>query len=375
MQSLYRESQNALSKEILFTEKTVVPEIPGVEQAYLGLLPASQFLKLVENENEEVLTALFYDNVRHWQDWNPVNSEIRETLSNPADAVYFPLLNNGVTIVARQIRLTGNRCMLQDYQVVNGCQTSYVLHESRAGLNDQVMIPVRLIATQDEAIKNKIIKATNRQTQVTDDQFFALTNFPKKLEAFFPSFLGSKTLYYERRSRQYNGVPGIEKVRVINMTALVRAFAAIFLRIPHRTTRNYKTLLRSVGGEIFNRDHQLEPYYVAGYSHYRLEYLFRNQLLPSELKPARYHLLLAHRLLALNEPQPRMNSHEMSRQCEVLMEGLWNDDQSRILFETAAGLVRDVAAGNLHRDNIRTEPFTQKLLRALGVQPERPRTE
>lgn len=369
LQSLYRESQNALSREIVFIDKTVIPEIPGVEQAYLGLLPAPQFLKLVENENEEVLTALFYDNVRHWQEWNPVNSEIRETLATPAEAVYFPLLNNGVTIVARQIRLTGNRCFLQDYQVVNGCQTSYVLHENRVGLDEHVVIPVRLIATRDETIKNKIIKATNRQTQVTDDQFFALTEFPKKLEAYFPSFKDSKTLYYERRSRQYNGDNTIEKVRVINMTALVRSFAAIFLQIPHRTTRNYKALLRSIGTDIFNREHRLEPYYVAGYAHYRLEYLFRNQVLPSELKPARYHLLMVYKILASNEKQPPMNSHEMARQCLELMDGLWNDDSSRILFEKAAEIVRNEAAGNLHRDNIRTEPYTQKLLQALKVQP------
>jgi hypothetical protein len=40
----------------------------------LGLLPASEFLKLVENESAEIRSAIFYDNVRHWQEWNPVNT-------------------------------------------------------------------------------------------------------------------------------------------------------------------------------------------------------------------------------------------------------------------------------------------------------------
>ncbi|MGP8049797.1 MAG: AIPR family protein [Desulfobaccales bacterium] len=365
LQRLYRESQNAIAAEVLFSERTVIPDIPGVEQAYLGLLSAPQFLRLVENDNEEVLTSLFYDNVRHWQEWNPVNSEMRDTLSSPEGARYFPLLNNGVTIVARRIQPTGNKFLLEDYQVVNGCQTSYVLHECRAGLGENVMVPVRLIATQDDNIKNAIIKATNRQTQVTEDQLFALSDFPKKLEAYFPTFDGRKKLYYERRSRQYNGVAGIEKVRVINMTALVRAFAAIFLKAPHRTTRNYKALLRSVGKDIFNKDHRLEPYYVAAFAHYRLEFLFRNQSLPAELKPARYHLLLTYRILVGGERLPPMNSREMARYCNILMESLWDDDALRAVFANAETHVRAVAAGNLHRDNIRTEPFTEALLQRL----------
>jgi len=115
LQRLFREVQNAISTEIVFSERTVIPEMPGVEQAYLGLLPAIEFLKLIENDNHEVLASLFYDNVRHWQEWNPVNSEIRDTLGNANMAVYFPLFNNGVTIVAKRVRPTGNKFLLEDY--------------------------------------------------------------------------------------------------------------------------------------------------------------------------------------------------------------------------------------------------------------------
>jgi len=91
LQRLYRESQNAVATEIVFAQRTVIPEIPGVEQAYLGLLPASQFLKIVENDNSEVLTSIFYDNVRHWQDWNPVNTEMRGNSRRCGGQPLFPL--------------------------------------------------------------------------------------------------------------------------------------------------------------------------------------------------------------------------------------------------------------------------------------------
>ncbi|MDY6839424.1 MAG: AIPR family protein [Thermodesulfobacteriota bacterium] len=360
LQGLYRHSKNAICTEITFTDRTVLPDLPGVEQAYIGVLPAREFMKLIENENQEVLTTLFYDNVRHWQEWNPVNKEMKETLDDPERRIYFPLMNNGVTIVAKRVAPTANKFVVEDYTVVNGCQTSYVLHEKGNELDD-VAVPIRLIATEDVDIRNAIIKATNRQTQVTEDQLFALSDFPKNLEAFFPTFVGRKKLYYERRSRQYNAVDGIEKVRVLDMRALVRAFASMFLEMPHRTTKNYKALLKTVGTDIFNPSHRLEPYYVAGYAHYRLEFLFRNQQMAAELKAARYHLLFASRLLYSTDPLPTMNSHEMRRYGEGLMEVLWDDARAKALFEEAEACVRAVAAGNLHRDNIRTEPFTAAL--------------
>jgi hypothetical protein len=255
--------------------------MPDVEQAYLGLLPATEFLRLIENDNQEVLASLFYDNVRHWQEWNPVNSKIRDTLAKLNMSVYFPLFNNGVTIVAKRILPTGNKFLLEDYQIVNGCQTSFVLHESRDAVNEKVIVPVRLIATQDDNIRNAIIKATNRQTQVTEDQLFALSDFPKKLEAFFPTYKGKRKLYYERRSRQYSGATEVEKVRVVNMTALVRAFASMFLAIPHTTTRNYKALLKTMGTDIFHKDYCLEPYYASAYAHWRtVGELFRSSVAP-----------------------------------------------------------------------------------------------
>jgi hypothetical protein len=193
LQALYRKARNAISTQITFVDKAVVPEIPGVEQAYVGVLPAPEFIRLIENDNEDVLASLFYDNVRHWQEWNSVNSEMRETINDEEKQLLFPLLNNGVTIVARRVQATGNRFLLEDYQVVNGCQTSYVLHESRESLSDKVYVPVRIIATGDQEIRNSIIKATNRQTAVAEDQLFAMTEFPKKLELYFPTFDGKKS--------------------------------------------------------------------------------------------------------------------------------------------------------------------------------------
>jgi hypothetical protein len=365
LQEFYRQSRNAISREIVFSERVVLPDLPGVEQAYIGVLPVREFMKLVLSNNNEILTSILYDNVRHWQDWNTVNSEMRSTLQDERQQMYFPLLNNGITVVARRVNATGNRMLVEDYQIVNGCQTTFVLHDSADVVTEDVYVPLRLIATTDPDIRDSVIKSTNSQTQISEDQLIALSEFPKKLEAFFLTYPDRSQLYYERRSRQYAAAEGIEKVRIIEMRTMIRSFAAICLDIPHRTTRNYKGLLRSVGTDIFHPDHRLEPYYAAAYAYYRLDWLFRNQVISAELKPARYHLMLAARLIHSNSRLAPLNSYAVTKWATEFCEVLWDDARSRQLFQRAAEEVKEAAEGNLHRDNIRTEPFTESLKRRL----------
>lgn len=361
IQRLYNQAKNAVSREFTFSERTVIPEIPGVSEAYLGLIPVPELISILKDENGEITKSLFYDNVRDFQDYNPVNTEIRQTLESDVQKTRFALMNNGVTIIARTLRATGNRFYVEDFQIVNGCQTSHVLFDQRDSLDPTIMVPFRLIATQDESVTASIIKATNRQTEVKEEHLLALSDFGKKLEQFFQTFPNGKRLFYERRSRQFNSVSGIEKTRIVTPANLIRAYAAMFLEEPHRTTRNYAALLDRVGKDIFGPDHRLEPYYVAAFALYRLEYFFRSQTLDAKYKPARYHILLAFRLLVSPLPLPRPNSHEMERYCETIQESLWDVETADKLFVKASAAVDAVAKGNFDRDFIRTQPFTEAL--------------
>ena len=229
IQKFYNQTKNAVSRDFTFAERTVVPEIPGVKEAYLGLLPVNEFLSLLDDGTGSILKGIFYDNVRDWQEYNPINSEIKTSLESSVQRARFALMNNGVTIIAKTLRATGNRFHIEDYQIVNGCQTSHVLFDNRSLLDETVVIPLRLIATEDEEVTASIVKATNRQTEVKEEQLIALSDFQKKLEAYFLTFEPNQRLFYERRSRQYNSVSGIEKTRIVTPPSLIRAFASCFL--------------------------------------------------------------------------------------------------------------------------------------------------
>jgi len=364
IQKLYNQMRNAISREFTFADKTVVPELPGIKEAYLGIIPAKEFIPLIEDDGGEMLRSIFYDNVRDWQDYNAVNDGIRATLQSAAARSRFVLMNNGITIITKKLLPTGNKFTIEDYQIVNGCQTSHVLWKNREFIDDSVMIPLRLIATEDEEVIGAIIKATNQQTEVKQEQLLAFSDFQKKLEAYFLSFELGRRLYYERRSRQFANV-NVEKTRIVTPASLIRAYASMFLDEPHRTTRNYKTLLDKIGDSIFGSDHRLHAYYAAAVAHYRLEYLFRNQFLDAKYKPARYHILLALRIMAVPQKPAKPNSHEMDRYADKLLTILWDTTAAETAFRGAAEVVDQVANGNFHRDHIRTQPFTDSLKKEL----------
>jgi hypothetical protein len=273
-------------------------------------------------------------------------------------------MNNGVTVIAKTLRATGNRFHIEDYQIVNGCQTSHVLFDNRALLDESALIPVRLIATQDEDVIAAVIKATNRQTQVKEEQLLALNDFQKKLESYFETFPDARRLYYERRSRQYNTAAGVEKTRIVTLPHLIRAYAAVVLEEPHRTTRNFKALLERVGTAIFGAEHRLEPYYMSAAALYRIDYLFRTGAIPAQYKPARHRIMLAARLLQSPDRWPLPNSRDAARRADEYAALLWDQTQADALMTRAIQKVDEIAQGNLHRDNIRTQPFTEGLIRA-----------
>ena len=182
LKSTYRELNHKIIREIQFDKHTILPQIGGVQEAYIGIVPCVEYLKLLTNEDGSLNRRLFYDNVRDFQGNNPVNREIEATIKDGTTRDRFALLNNGVTIVARDINKVGAKFKIVDFQIVNGCQTSHILYNNRAYLSSQAHLPLKLIVTTDVDVTNQIIQGTNRQTEVKLEAFESLAPFQKKLE-------------------------------------------------------------------------------------------------------------------------------------------------------------------------------------------------
>jgi hypothetical protein len=335
----------------------VIEGIEGVSEAHIGYVGASEFLKLACDDEGKVIPSLFYDNVRDWEGYNKINHRIRNTLESPHKD-RFVLLNNGVTIIAETLLLTGNKCQIGNYQIVNGCQTTNVLSDNQNLLTDNVRVPVRVICTADAAIKEAIIEATNSQTEVKQGQFFALKAFARQLEDYFRTgFDNDKALFYERRAHQYDS-QNVPQSRIVTHSNLVRAMGAMFLKEPHRTTRNYKSLADQLGERFFCSGDKPEPYYVAAYAAYRLNPIIKAQ---KQYRPGFYHILLAASLAMEPQLPAQLNSNKMSQAAGEMMKSLWEDADK--ILQSAITTVDKIAGGNWDRDHIRTQQLTEDILK------------
>ncbi len=187
----------------------------------------------------------------------------------------------------------------------------------------------------------------------------------KQLEMYFATMREDRRLHLERRSRQY-ARSTVERTRVIPFHSVVRSFASIVLEEPHRATRNYGQVLARIPEDIFNEAHRPAVYFAAASSLYRAEFLFRNAVLERKFTPAKYHLLLASRLLLAPATPTHLNGREADAWAAQLIDAYWDQGRAEQIFLSAAADIEELAEGDFSRDKIRTLQFTEQVLGHYG---------
>ena len=362
IQRLYHETKNKLSSTINFQSRITLPDIDGVKESYLGVLPFQEYIKLIQDENSTI-HSIFDDNVRDFQGENIVNKKIKGTLEDQKFDL-FCVLNNGVTIVASALTPAANRFTIRDYQVVNGCQTSHVLHDCQniEGI-ENVYVPIKIVITESDEVKTAITLATNSQTEVKTEQLEALNIFQKKLELYYNAEAKSFPLYYERRSQQYNSDASIKKTQIISIPIQIKAFASMFLDSPHLVSGYYGTLVKRFKGQIFNEEHKYSSYYVSSLAYYRIEQFFRSGDLKVEYKKARFHFLYILRLLGIGQDLPQFNSNNIESKCEQFKKILTDENQALNTFRVVQEIF-EVSGLDLDKKQYKSESETEMLLLA-----------
>jgi hypothetical protein len=368
----WSKKNNANEVEIQLEKQVNLPKMPGVDQAILGVISVSELLKLIQDSDRSLDERVFYDNVRGFKgDGNPVNRQIMETLRS-ADRSLLPVLNNGVTVVAAKYwPKPGDAVAVTGFQIVNGCQTSHCLYLSQEVMGEainSVYVPIRLVVTSDEDVATRIIKATNSQTAVQENDLIALTKFQRRLEDFYSIDQADVKLRYERRSGQFYD-KDVTKTRVVAISDQMRAISAAFLDTPHSAARYPSSLFQEVGESIFRDEHRLLPYVASAFAAYKIDTAFRTRNLDSKFKPARYHILMALKYRILGEHSAPLNSSKVDDQSLKLIAALKGAEQAELLRTTAKCVV-DSADGRLPSpDRLKRQQFTQELIAFLLNNP------
>jgi len=146
---------------------------PSLERVLYLTLSAREYV----NECKKYEMELFRYNPRLYLGSNKVNQRIAQTVADPTQRPYFHLLNNGITAVCKKFDVVdagsaGFVVNVEDFQVVNGCQTTITLLRNSANLiKDDCSVDVKII--QSEGLRNLISEATNTQTAIFAEDAFS----------------------------------------------------------------------------------------------------------------------------------------------------------------------------------------------------------
>lgn len=306
IQTLYRKSKSKLRASFRFEKRITMYSINENEVGYSGILPFKEYRKLILEDNGAI-KPVFEDNIR---DYLGLNQEVNKNISQTIQAGNinaFSMMNNGITVVTSSILISGDNASIEDYQIVNGCQTSNILINNIETQNiDELIIPVRIIATKDENLKNEITKATNSQTAIKKEQLEALSTFQKNLEEYYKTFSGPDALVYERRTGQFRD-SDIQRNRIITIPIQIKTVAAMFLNEPSAVSGQYGTVAKRVGDKIFKSRDKYIMYYVSALALYRIDGLIKTNKINKKYRRSRYHAMMLFRIVVSNMDLPRFN--------------------------------------------------------------------
>ncbi len=234
------------------------PKIMASGEGYVCLVPLKNFFDFISDNEKELLRHIFESNVRDYQGNVKVNKDIHETLVGTGKEEFW-WLNNGVTILASDVyAATGEKLIISDPQIVNGLQTSRVVHtyfRESGKEKDSRSILVRVVKTQDQAARDRIIKATNSQTSIPDAWLHATEELHRRIEDYFVSH----GLYYDRRKNFYKN-QGKPASKIVTIPRLAQAVTAIYLQKPDDARARPSTVLRKTYTEVFHRHHPPDMY-------------------------------------------------------------------------------------------------------------------
>lgn len=232
------------------------------EGSYLGIANLSDYLSFVRDENGDLRAEMFESNVRDYEGSNLVNRSIQQTLAKSTDAEFW-WQNNGVTILCRRVNAPNQVLTIEQPLIVNGLQTTHVLHQADKDgrLHDSRKtegVLVRIIESDDDAVRDQVIAGTNRQTKVDGAALFATDDLQVDIERFFVA----QDWYYERRKNRYKNLKK-PAARRVSISLLAQSIMTLDQGEPDAARGRPTTVLGKDYSRIFNRDIGMAGYLRA----------------------------------------------------------------------------------------------------------------
>lgn len=294
------QTEPPLAREVKFAKEMLL------EDDFVVLVPLHEFNKFVSDDNGTLIQRLLDANVRDFEGAVArVNEEILDTLHHPERGDFW-WFNNGITVLATKAS-AAHTLWIENPQIVNGLQTTVVINkfflEPGAPTSDSRHVLLRVIVSEDDTTRERIIKATNSQTPIRIASLRAIDDLHRQIELH----LKAQGFSYERRRNYYKN-RGVTRDDILSVEALTQTLASGMLHWPDEARARVSNLLKDDGqyAKIFSPDNKIEVYVRAAQLSKRVERFLRGQAIPGSARNNfRQHLATAVSILALGSTEVR----------------------------------------------------------------------
>lgn len=223
-------------------EVPIVRDLSEDGKCFIVLCKIKEFYKFLCDSDGNLRRYQMDANIRDYLGSNKVNLDIKASLDDDFGPEFW-WLNNGVTIIASSANVVAGRLIARDIQIINGLQTSQTIFQHfKAGrkTSENKSIMIKIIASEEKALSDKIIVASNNQSTVEQ----AALRGTDKLQRDIEDALEAKGWFYERRVNFHKNM-GRPEEKIVSPMYAAGAYVAICMKSPLASSRLKSRFMRS----------------------------------------------------------------------------------------------------------------------------------
>lgn len=216
--------------------------VDGRTRALIAPLKARELVSLQGIADQSV----FAFNVRGPLGRTQVNRDIVKSIKDPATHKLFPLFHNGITIISQKVTDTDDRISVENYHVVNGCQSLSALYENRTSITDDLRILTKILEMEVGPLSALVTHYSNNQNGVKPRDFKSNSPIQIRLQNEFRDRYAGQFAFEIKRGEH----PGAGEL--ISNESAGLYLMAFDLKEPWATHRKYE-LFEEKHSELFAR--------------------------------------------------------------------------------------------------------------------------
>lgn len=193
-------------------------------------------------------STIFDKNVRYWLGNTRINREIAKTLGMVSEHDRFFLYNNGITVICQDATIVNNKLDIENYSIVNGCQTVLTLYNNQDTLADNVKVLVKIIKTGgNEELGRRITRFNNNQNAINPRDLKSNDKVQQDIQNQFFGYFNNEILYNIKR-----GEP-LDQYRIVIPNDFAAQLVTAFMLKEPYTTHQKTAIFTEKYQQIFTR--------------------------------------------------------------------------------------------------------------------------